>query len=386
MERPQLPPAGEDHREYSWEELLQWLLKNKLTTAGNVYDEGPRAVLASAVFAAPLHRAEAATRDELKEIQDRWSSSALQDETKWNAIWSEIRNPDEALRRLDVARIPPDAIGFYRSFHVEPVDQWGIYVVLSNLLDYANSLGQSLRSIRAFEPSVLASLVLFDVFHHEFFHHLIECTATSFEILCPSNDGKPRPIYLDYCRDKWQQEMALHPHDPLEEALANAYSYNSFSFIARVKAGYLTGASRLYQKAVEKSWNKEPPGYCEAGFYITGQRLNGARLLLERMLQTVGRSTANLPIGMLVDAVFPRGHTAFWAKPDIPTYLVGSEQELRRFLSLVPAPNATYTSLFWPANTDRLDAFLKEQRQKERHARRQARGAREQQRQLFEPS
>jgi hypothetical protein len=137
--------------------------------------------------------------------------------------------------------------------------------------------------------------------------------------------------------------------------------------MSRVQGGYLAGVSRLYQRALERSWAREPPGYREAGSYVKAGRLEGARMLVERILCTSGECQA-LPIRMLVDAVFPSGHTAFWQKPDIPTYLVGTQEELEAFERLVPAPNETYSNLFWPHDTGPLDAFIKAERRKEREA------------------
>jgi hypothetical protein len=161
----------------------------------------------------------------------------------------------------------------------------------------------------------------------------------------------------------------------LEEALANAYAYNSFAFISRVRGGYLEGTSRLYQKTLERSWRTEPAGYRDAGSYVKGGQLHGARMLLQRMLATDGECQ-ELPVGILVDAVFPKGHSAFWQKPDIPTYLVGTEGDLTRFAELVPAPNETYSTLFWPGDTDPVDAFIKEEKRKEREAKQQSRAPR----------
>lgn len=39
--------------------------------------------------------------------------------------------------------------------------------------------------------------VLFEVFHHEFFHHLTECAATVIEIASAGFD-KAKPIFTDY--------------------------------------------------------------------------------------------------------------------------------------------------------------------------------------------
>ena len=294
---------------------------------------------------------------------------------QWAAIWAELRAPQAAIRQLDIARIPADAIAFYRPFHLEPVDQWGIYIVINDLMRYLKSLKQSLGTLAAFPEDVLATAVIFDVFHHEFFHHLVECAATTIEVVWPAPQRQPVPVYLNYRRETWRGSLGEHEHDPLEEALANAYAFNSFSFITRVRGEYLHGVSRLYQRALEKSWPKEPPGYREAGAYVQGRQLAGANMLLRRMLATEG-ACSQLPVGILADAVFPSGHAAFWHKPDIPTYLVGSPSELAAFESLVPAPNEGYCTLSWPGQAEPLDSFLKEKRRKEREGKTKTRAQR----------
>jgi hypothetical protein len=67
----------------------------------------------------------------------------------------------------------------------------------------------------------------------------------------------------------------------------------------------------------------------------------------------------------------PSGFSAFVGKPDIPTYLVGSPEEVDAFQEMVPAPNETYCNLFWPLNTTRADEMLKKRHQ-ERKAAKQA--------------
>lgn len=366
----------QNHHDLAFADLLQWLLRNGLTAKAYAFDkeahqeEQAWAVSAASVIGVPAHRAEGRTRAELKQLQDKASASptGVSHPDRWQSIWSELRNPEQAVRHLDVARVPADAIAFYRGFHFEQCDQWGIYIVVPRLLRYCSDLTRSLGSLKAFEPSVLASLVLFEVFHHEFFHHLVECTATTVEVLWPAPDRAPNPIYLNYRRGSWQAVLGRRADDPLEEALANAYAYNSFSFMSRVQGGYLAGVSRLYQRALERHWACEPPGYRDAAPYVNAGRLDGARMLVERILCTSGECQ-KLPIRMLVDAVFPSGHTAFWQKPDIPTYLVGTPAELEAFERLVPAPNATYSNLFWQHDTGPLDAFIKTERHKERVAR-----------------
>ena len=350
-------------------ELIHWLAESKLTVRAQELDQTTGALDASSqeLLGRPSHRAAAQTARELKELRAaREAKSPVPvAEQNWDRLWRELRNPEGAVRSLDITRVPADAIAFYRPFHLEPVDQWGIYIVVPRLLGYLDSLRRSLGTLAVFPPPVLGTLVLFDVFNHEFFHHLVECTATTVEILWSARSASPVPVYLPYRLETWQQALGELQHDPLEEALANAYSYNSFSFITRVRGEFLHGAASLYQRALEMSWAHEPPGYREAGSYVKGRQLEGALILVERMVAVRGKPPT-LPLAMLVDAVFPKGHAAFWQKPEIPTYLVGSNAELEAFQQLVPAPNESYANLFVADPLEKLDAFIKAQRDKGR--------------------
>ena len=72
---------------------------------------------------------------------------------------------------------------------------------------------------------------------------------------------------------------------------------------------------------------------------------------------------------LLAKAVMPTGNSAFLAKPDVPTYLVGSDAVLEVFAELVPAPNETYTSLLWLGDVTAVDEFLKRKRLEEKERR-----------------
>jgi hypothetical protein len=188
------------------------------------------------------------------------------------------------------------------------------------------------------------------------------------EILLASQ-GKPPPLYLQHRAAQMRSTFA-HPHAPLEEALANAYAYNALSFISRVKAGYKTASVKVYQSAVAKHWYVEPPGYRDARHYIGAGYVSGGSELLGQLLQEPG-AMHRIPLSVVAKHVMPSGFSAFLAKPDIPTWLVGSPEELELFNKLVPAPNEAYTQLFWPYNTETFDNFI-ERKLTERKAKRAA--------------
>jgi hypothetical protein len=108
-------------------------------------------------------------------------------------------------------------------------------------------------------------------------------------------------------------------------------------------------------------WPKEPAGYREAANYIKGGYVKGAAQSLP-MFMNHADAINDAPLLMLAKRVFPQGHTAFMSKPEIPTYLVGTPDQVEQFFSLVPAPNETYTNLFWPGNTSHLAKMIPEGR------------------------
>ncbi len=103
-------------------------------------------------------------------------------------------------------------------------------------------------------------------------------------------------------------------------------------------------------------WPHEPSGYHHAGNYVGGAYVSGAAQLLAMIV-----ASADMEPGaarLISRHVLLNGNSAFLPKPDIPTYLVGDPAALKIFHNLIPAPNETYTALFWPADTTNLDRYL----------------------------
>lgn len=304
-------------------------------------------------------------RDRTAQVKKLYETAA-QPLNDLEAFWRENQNPLAAVRLLDIQRLPADVMAFYRPFHFAPYDEWGIYIYVDELIGYCETLHHSMRGkVESFSFDTLMVCVLFEIFHHEFFHHIVECAATTLELLSPAL-GQPQPFYLNYRNHLYEQadHVGPHPHKPLEEALANAYAYNSLSFICRMKAGYKTTLIKLYQKLLEQYWPSEDKGYRNAGSYTGSNYINGAAHLLAMILRS---GDCDPDAAALVSRkVLLNGYSAFFAKPDIPTYLVGSPNALTRFREMIPAPNETYTQLFWPQNTDRLDEFIQERRKEKK--------------------
>ncbi|MDX9844863.1 MAG: hypothetical protein RBT42_14040 [Aquabacterium sp.] len=351
--------------------LFAWLEGAKLTRQAQVLDHeiesdlpGGRALAGGFAFAQSTGRRQAQPlrTDELKELKEKFKDYVPQGLTK-EALWSAASEPRSAVRALSWEKLPADAMAFYRPFHFPPFDQWGIYLLVQPLLRYHHDLMTQSHASGLFSPETLMHLVLFEVFNHEFFHHLVESTATTLEIIL-ATQGDPQPLYLRHRQAQRLNEFK-HPHAPLEEALANAYAYNALGFISRVKLGFKTASVKAYQRAVANHWKVEPAGYCDAGHYAGSGYVDGAAALLGELLSQPDQMN-KVPLASIAKNVMPSGFSAFVAKPDIPTWLVGSPEELKLFETLVPAPNEAYTQLFWPYNTSLYDQFLQAKQAEEK--------------------
>ena len=354
--------------------LHRWLAEHGLTDTRRVFDSHPADTFlpGADVLGDNIALAQSTCRQalrpnkpvDLKKLKERYKNTNLG--VTPEQIWGAVQDAERSVRTLDWGKLPADAMAFYRPFHFPPFDQWGIYLLAGPLLDYHNQLVIQSGELRLFSKEVLMHLILFEIFNHEFFHHLVESTATTLEVILASQ-GDPQPVYLRHRRQQADNTFQ-HLHTPLEEALANAYAHNALSFISRIKAGFKTGTVKAYQKAIERHWKFEPAGYCEAGHYIQGNYVAGSSYLLAHLLDRP-KAADEVPLSIVAKHVMPSGFTALLSKPDIPTWLVGSSQELKLLHELVPAPNEAYTQLFWPYNTETFDKFI-EQKQAEEKARR----------------
>jgi hypothetical protein len=359
----------------SVEASVQWLVHEGLTQDVSSLQTDPTRDPAMLLgpnspmhWGIPANRSERKRKteiDNLRRLRKDEKSEPQLTKTDFEGLWSEFKNPASAVMTIDVDRLPADALAFYRPFHFSPHHEWGIYILVAPLLSYCKILYLSFgQKLSAFSLETLLGCVLFEVFHHEFFHHLTECAATTIEVASASF-GPARPIYNDYWKCSFVNAPGVGPHvdHPLEEALANAYAYNSFSFLSRAQIGHKLLWVRVYQKILEKCWPKEPAGYRSAGRYINAKYVCGAAQLLAMLLSSAQVDPASLML--LAKTVMPNGNSAFLQKADVPTYLVGSDSDLKVFSRLVPAPNETYTTLLWLGDTSAVDQYFVNRKREE---------------------
>lgn len=367
--------------------LFVWLHEQRLTYDAKVFDVRPQDFLPGGpclgdgyaqAQATARHQCQPRKQEEIKQLKEQWKTKSPKIDAE--ALWAAIKNAKGSVRALDWHKLPAEAMAFYRPFHFEPFNQWGIYLLIGPLLDYHAQLVECSKSLHWLTPSTLMHLVLFEVFNHEFFHHLVESTATTLEILVAAQ-GQPQPVYMQH-RVRQKSNEFNHPHAPLEEALANAYAYNALSFMSRVKVGYKTASVKNYQLALKKHWHREPPGYRDAEMYIGGDYSVGGAHLIAQMLDNPDL-VHQIPLELISRHVMPSGFSALQAKPEIPTWLVGSDTELAAFNELVPAPNEAYTQLFWPYDTSKVDEEILRRLAEEKARKAEVKRAKAGQRSLF---
>jgi hypothetical protein len=315
-----------------------------------------------------VERSEKRIKHEIDIILEKYknlSSNTKLSKEKMENIWGTLKYPKQ-FHLFNKDRLSPDALAFYRPFHFTPYADWGIYLLVDKLLTYYSTVKNYLGIDQyLFQSNILLGYIVFEVFHHEFFHHIVESTATTLEILSAAF-GKIEPLYIKYFNKEYQKinELGPHPDDPLEEALANAYAYNSFSFSSRIIKGYKSMLVKAYQQSIVKGWEYEPDGYRSAGNYINSKYIFGATQLIGMILKSDSIDPSASAI--VAKNVLLNGHSAFCSKPEIPTYLVGSPENLKKFYELIPAPNETYTNLFWHEEYHEIEKFIEEKRAQEK--------------------
>lgn len=314
-----------------------------------------------------VYRCSPKSKAEMRELRRRFHGKPLPlpggQVSMIDAIWDEYKNGHGRILRLKVDPVPSDALACYLPFHLWG-NRWGIYISVPRLLHYAE------RAFRvcARELIVLGNMEsilrcsLFEIFQHEFFHHVVESTATTLEILA-SAFGTPQPLYHLYRNHAYESVMGCHPHRPLEEALANAYAYDSLASVSRQKLKYRTVEATLYRVLMQQRWKHQSAGYRNAGEYASVGKdshayVSGAAQLTAMLLNSAG---VNVPaLGLVAKRVMPRGQTAFCQKASVPTYLVGPQPALGFLLANIPAPHEACTALFWHRTTTEIDKGLRE--------------------------
>ena len=119
-----------------------------------------------------------------------------------------------------------DILAWYRSFHWDPPNRWGIYILDKGVYYLAQNVFRNVRQIsshgRPFNTLDLLQQGFRLLFLHEFFHFVTDIAASTLEVGASFRSR----YYADYIANVYMQP--LNTSEPIEEALANAFAYNRF--------------------------------------------------------------------------------------------------------------------------------------------------------------
>lgn len=182
-----------------------------------------------------------------------------------------------------------DALAWYRPFHMDPQERWGITILDRGIWFLARKLA---RDIYGEEGSYTADQILNcrDIaknflYHHEMFHFKVELAATMMEINRPGVQ-----IYARYWGpnrdDEWfgSPSEVLRGYAPLEEALANSYA------LEKVVSEYANPMRNTIRKAINRFMKSQPDGYKHAS-KVTGKHTKwkqGISELIDKILNDDG--------------------------------------------------------------------------------------------------
>lgn len=170
---------------------------------------------------------------------------------------------------------PPDALGFYLPFHYFHPTWWGIYLVAEGI----SALGEYLRAL---SPGVLSceeaeSAAKAFIYHHERFHHMVECFATRLEI------AHRQPIYRTGFEEVYLEGLAKS--DSLEESLASAHGYSEL-FASAFRSPHEDEKREAVLFGLYSYMMESPPAYRGATHFTTKTPfLRGRNALAEASAQ-----------------------------------------------------------------------------------------------------
>ena len=202
-----------------------------------------------------------------------------------------FRFPTE--RELDTQQIEQlieaqgtDALAWYRPFHMEPQEKWGITILDRGIWYVARKLAAELYS----EPYGNEDVVMHCrniakdfLYYHEMFHFKVELAATVMEKINPTE-----ALYAGYWKPQTDREWFGSEvksngqvKAPLEEALANSYALHKV-------CSEISGNERRnkVKKAIKQFMKMQPEGYRHAEkFPYKGKKWEkGMNELLDKLL------------------------------------------------------------------------------------------------------
>jgi len=264
---------------------------------------------------------------------------------------NEVDSPEYDRKRIR-AKIETDgmdALAWYRSFHWTPTDKWGIYVTTSGIYYIADEVFKK-------APQITAQNLYFDnldylresyrfLFLHEFFHFITDIAAVSLEMGSPTIVKSKYEIYTAQVYEKPTQD-----YQPIEEALANAFTYHRFY-------------GEKLRNQISIFMDDQPRGYNSFRRFLWGNFRKGRRELGTSLTQG-SASHSIAPMEILFDCQYE--NLSF---SDVPVYLVNDMKNPKygiSFVNSIKLSELVETSTFSQDFID-LPENIKEKYQKQRN-------------------
>jgi len=212
-----------------------------------------------------------------------------------------------------------EAIAWYRSFHWNPPEKWGIYIldkglyyIAKNVFGIANQIdnfGKRYNTLDLLQKSFRL------LFLHEFFHFITDIASMTIEIVSYRSSRELFGNYKNYINNVYMRPR--NDSEPIEEALANAYTFNRFK-------------TREDKKQIRSFMEDQPRGYSAFEKYLK-------RSDFTKGLQELGSYVAAGNYGNILPAleILFDCYKIYINFSDVPVYIVNTINEPKYILKCV---------------------------------------------------
>ena len=148
-----------------------------------------------------------------------------------------------------------DALAWYRPFHMEPFEKWGITILDQGIWYIARYLADEMFNVHPTEDEMsdCVDIATDFLYYHELFHFKVELATTMAEL------NSSTPFYREYWFNGFNSESeTIRGKSPLEEALANSFARN------KALEEVPTKNRPQVRKALDSFIKSQPDGYKDA--------------------------------------------------------------------------------------------------------------------------
>lgn len=230
-----------------------------------------------------------------------------------------------------------DLLAWYRSFHWNPPERWGIYIVDRGVYYLAQKVFQPVQMSfydRPFNTLDLLQQSFRLLFLHEFFHFITDVAASAIEV-----STRRVPHYINYVKNVYLKPTVTNEYEPIEEALANAFAYRKFLNTPGEKRKQLRKQLRDFMK-------NQPNGYRAFDRYL-GEKFSYGLRELGTCIRDGWPNGGAAPLEVLFDC-----HHHNLSFKDVPVYIVQTIKDPPHIMTFI---NSIPRSAILESNTFKRD-------------------------------